>query len=229
MTITSEIKVGQLAATHPLATRVFARHGIDYCCGGGAPLAEVCSRKGLDTAAVMAEIEEELAAPGADGKQWDKTPLPELIDHILAVYHASLKEELPRLDGMAHKVLDVHGDKDPARFAALVEVFTGLRAELQQHMLKEEQILFPMIRRGQGTAAGAPVGVMMHEHEVAGEALRRLRTLTDDYTVPQEACNTWRALWHGLAALEAALHEHIHLENNILFPRALAGPAGELG
>ena len=123
---------------------------------------------------------------------------------------------------MAAKVLEVNGEKNPQMFNELNSVFLQMKAELDQHMIKEEQILFPMILSGQGAMAHGPITVMEREHESAGDALRRLRELTSDYTVPEEACNTWRALWHGLAELETALHEHIHLENNILFPRALA-------
>jgi regulator of cell morphogenesis and NO signaling len=104
----------------------------------------------------------------------------------------------------------------------ILDTLLALKAELESHMLKEEQILFPMIRQGQGARAVAPVSVMEHEHESAGSALRRLRELTGGYEVPEGACNTWRALWFGLAELETSLHQHIHLENNILFPRALA-------
>ena len=226
MPITEDMKVGQLATEHPLATRVFARHGIDYCCGGGKPLEEVCVEKGLVAESILEEIRRELAAPGASEESWEEAPLGELIDHILVAYHAPLREEMPRLEMMARKVLDVHRDKDPERLSELVSVYVGLKAELDQHMMKEEQILFPMIKAGQGAMAAGPIFVMNQEHESAGGALRRLRELTDDYEVPAEACNTWRALWHGLAALEESLHLHIHLENNILFPRALAGGAG---
>lgn len=221
MTITKDTKIGHVAAEHPLATRVFARHGIDYCCGGGRPLGDVCERQGLDTGAVLEEIRRELSAPSQPVEQWNDAPLNLLIAHIVQTYHRSLDEELPRLESMAQKVLDVHGPKDPERLRELVTVFAGLKAELESHMMKEERILFPMIERGQGGMAGGPVSVMEHEHESAATALRRLRELTRDYEVPPEACNTWRALWHGLAALETSLHEHIHLENNILFPRAL--------
>ena len=223
MSINTETKVGQLAAEHPLATRVFARHGIDYCCGGGRALGKVCAEKGLDTDALLDEIRKELETPGVSETRWDEAPLGDLIDHILATYHESLREELPRLESMARKVLKVHGDKDPERFNELLTVYLGLKAELESHMMKEEQILFPMIRAGQGAMADGPVSVMEHEHESAATALRRLRELTNDYEVPAEACNTWRALWHGLSALEESLHRHIHLENNILFPRSLAG------
>lgn len=223
MSITLDTRIGTLAAEHPLATRVFARHGIDFCCGGGRPLGEVCSEKGLDAAAVLEEVQAELAKPGEEPERWDQAPLNDLITHILHAYHRPLREELPRLEGMARKVLDVHGARDPQKFNRIVSVFARLRAELESHMMKEEQILFPMIMSGSGAMAGGPISVMEDEHESAGGALRELRALTDGYEVPEEACNTWRALWCGLKALEATMHQHIHLENNILFPRALAG------
>ena len=221
MTITQETRVGRLAAEHPLATRVFARHQIDYCCGGGRPLGEVCEEKGLSTDKVLDELRHEIDASNTPEENWDDKPLPELIDHILFTYHGPLKEELPRLAGMTRKVLAAHGAKDPERFNELVRVYDGLLHELTDHMMKEEQILFPMIKRGDGPFTEGPVAVMVDEHESAGAALRRLRELTNNYEVPPEACNTWRALWHGLAALEATMHRHIHLENNILFPRAV--------
>ncbi len=220
--LTPDTTVGEIAVDHPLATRVFTRHNIDFCCGGGRPLAEVCTRLGLDTVAVLKEIQQELASSDEPQRRWDEAPLEDLIDHILTAYHRPLDEELPRLETMARKVHNVHGEKDPERLAELLAVYLALKTELQEHMMKEEQILFPMIRQGRGAMASGPVSVMMHEHDSAGNALRRLRELTNDYQPPEGACTTWRALWHGLAALETALHEHIHLENNILFPRALA-------
>ncbi|MFB3061661.1 MAG: iron-sulfur cluster repair di-iron protein [Candidatus Binatia bacterium] len=221
MMIQSDSIVGQLAAEHPLATRVFHRHGIDFCCDGGRKLQEACAAQGVDTGMVLEEIRKELSNTTIPEERWGQAPLEDLVQHILVAYHGPLKEELPRLESMARKVLEVHGDKDPETLSEVVEVYAGLKAELSQHMVKEEQILFPMIEQGQGAMAGGPVSVMKQEHDSAGAALRRLRELTKDYQVPPGACNTWRALWHGLAALEESLHQHIHLENNILFPRAL--------
>jgi len=218
---TPETPVGELAAAAPLATRVFARHGIDFCCGGGLPLTEACAAAGKDIDDVMAELRAELAEPEDDTESWAGAPLPHLIDHILQTYHRPLDEEMPRIEGMARKVQQVHGDKDPERLGGIVTTFCALKSELEQHMMKEEGILFPMIRGGNGFMAEGPVGVMRYEHEEAGAMLRKLRELTNDYTVPEGACNTWRALWHALADFERSLHEHIHLENNILFPRAL--------
>ncbi len=221
MTIPTTSTVGSLATEHPQATRVFSRYGIDFCCGGGRSLEEVCGEKGIDVGRIVQEIERELDAAEAPEQRWDTQPSDRLIEHILSTYHRPLDEELPRLESMASKVMEVHRDKDPERLAAIRQVYLGLKAELESHMMKEEQILFPMILNGQGAMAGGPISVMEHEHESAGAALRRLRELTDNYSVPAEACNTWRALWQGLEALEQSLHQHIHLENNILFPRAL--------
>ncbi len=221
MTIKSDTTLGQVAAEHPLATRVFHRHGMDFCCDGGRTLQEACAAQGLDTESILEDIRKELSNTTTPEEQWLQAPLEDLIDYILVAYHQPLQEELPRLEAMARKVLAVHRDKDPERLSELVEVYAGLKAELDQHMVKEERILFPMINQGQGAMAGGPVSMMQHEHDSAGTALRRLRELTNDYQVPPEACHTWQALWHGLAALEESLHQHIHLENNILFPRAL--------
>lgn len=222
MNVEIDSRVGEIATKHPLATRVFARHGIDFCCGGGKPLSDVCATLGLSTEAVLTEIQREIDAPASDPVRWDEAPLDDLIQHILTTYHVPLKEELPRLEAMARKVVDVHGQVQPETLPQLLEVYLALAQELEEHMEKEEQVLFPMIQDGRGSSAGDPVASLEHEHESAGRALARLRILTDGYRVPEEACNTWRALWHGLAALEESLHQHIHLENNILFPRALA-------
>ena len=223
MTITATTPVGEIAAAHPLATRVFARHRIDYCCGGGVALEHACADRGIDASAVLAEVQAEVAGAPEQAVDWRSAPLAELTKHIVATYHVPLKEELPRLGGMVRKVHRVHGDKDPERLGELVRAFAALKADLDAHLMKEEQILFPMIESGQGPTALAPMSVMEHEHEVAGELLARIRTLTDDHTPPPAACNTWRALYAGLAALETDLHAHIHLENNVLHPRARRG------
>lgn len=220
--IHQDTPVGEIAAIAPLATRVFARHGIDFCCGGGIPLAQACARLEVPVDDVLEEIQRELDTSDADVESWAGAPLDALIEHILATYHRPLDEELPRIEAMAQKVHAVHGDKDPERLGAMLQTFSALKAELEPHMMKEEQILFPMILGGEGAMADGPVHVMRSEHDEAGAMLRRLRELTDDYTPPEGACNTWRALWSALADLERSLHEHIHLENNILFPRALA-------
>jgi regulator of cell morphogenesis and NO signaling len=222
--ITKDTPVGRIAASAPLATRVFARHGIDFCCGGGVPLDEACRTRDVSVTQLLDEIRDVLESSEIAPESWAEAPLDDLIEHILATYHRPLEEELPRIEAMARKVHQVHGDRDE-RLAGILSTFLALQSDLGPHMMKEEQILFPMIRAGQGDMADGPVHVMEAEHDEAGALLRRLRELTDGYAVPQGACNTWTALWHALADLERAMHEHIHLENNILFPRALAGDA----
>lgn len=220
MSITADSLVGSIATEHPLATRVFARHGIDFCCGGGQPLSAACGERGVELGRVLTEIEAELAAHPDVGVRWDEAPVDALIDHILERYHRPLDEELPRLEAMMRKVHRVHGAKDPARFDALLEAVLAVKADIEQHLPKEEQILFPMLRQGRGDMAAGPMHVMELEHDALGGLLRKIRELTDDYTVPEEACNTWRALWVALETLERDTHEHIHLENNVLHPRA---------
>ncbi|HJS73313.1 MAG TPA: iron-sulfur cluster repair di-iron protein [Vicinamibacteria bacterium] len=226
MSIEYDSQVGRIAAEHPLATRVFHRYGIDYCCGGTIPLSSACASRGLVTEEVIEEIQRE-QSPTSVETTWADAPLEDLVAHILTAYHLPLWEEMPRLEAMARKVLEVHQDKEPELLRELLAVYLALESELAVHMQKEERILFPMILRGQGFLADGPIFVMREEHDQAGRALKRLRELTNDYEVPPRACNTWRALWHGLAALEESLHEHIHLENNILFPRALGSGSPE--
>ena len=221
MAFSIDTKVGDLAAKHPLSTRVFARHDIDFCCGGGRPLRAVCEEQGLEPDELLEEIRAEVEGESAAKTDWTEAPLDEVIEHIVEAFHRPLREELPRLEAMAKKVNRVHGDKRPEMLSGIVETFHGLKAELESHMMKEEQVLFPMIRAGRGGMARGPVSAMEHEHDSAAKALETLRSLTNDYEVPGEACTTWRALWHGLEALEEEMHQHIHLENNILFPRAL--------
>ncbi len=211
--------LGQVATTHPASTLVFLRHRLDFCCGGGQTLGDACRRAGLDPDAVIAEIAAEGAATAP--VRWDERPLPELVDFIIRRYHDPLRADLPALIEAARRVERVHRDKEscPHGLAALLE---QLDTEIRQHLAKEEQVLFPALRSGLGGGQlHMPIRVMMQEHDDHGAGLRRLRELAGDYQPPPEACATWRALYAGLDKLEAELMEHIHLENNVLFPRAL--------
>ncbi|HNR30771.1 MAG TPA: iron-sulfur cluster repair di-iron protein [Candidatus Hydrogenedentes bacterium] len=230
-TINLERTVGELVAERPARSRAFEEFGIDYCCGGKKPLEDACREKGLSPAAVVERL---LAAEAASEPDENVDclgmGLTALIDHIVNTHHAYLRNELPRLVELLAKVAGRHGGKEP-RLAEAEEVFHGLKAELEMHMIKEEQVLFPAIREMDATNAPpsfgcgsitAPIVVMEMEHDNAGEALERLRTLTDGYTPPDWACNSYRAVLDGLQSLERDLHQHIHKENNILFPRAVA-------
>ncbi len=238
MTFAPSTPLAELAASSTAAVRILEHHGLDYCCGGARPLEDAARDKGLDPAAVLAEIESALAAATPE-RDWRTAPLDELIGHILSTHHEYLKLNLPALSARLARVREVHGAKAPELLAEMTSVYSALRAELEDHMHKEEVILFPFIERYQqaasqgypippapfGTIAN-PIRVMEREHESAGSALARLRGMTDGYRLPDWACDTVRALWRGLEELEQDLHVHIHLENNILFPRAIALEAG---
>jgi regulator of cell morphogenesis and NO signaling len=221
--------VGKIVAKHPQVARVFEQHQIDYCCRGGTTLAEACKCQDVDLDRVVAEIEQiQNNSEASDETSWDKAPLTELANHIVETHHAFLATELPRISGLTEKVFNAHGDKRP-ELAKVVETFKLMREELESHMAKEEQILFPAIQTMEAQASpqsfpfgsvANPIGMMEHEHDDAGNALRRLRELTDNYTPPTDACPTYRVMLESLENLEQDLHLHIHKENNILFPRA---------
>ncbi|MBL8861201.1 MAG: iron-sulfur cluster repair protein YtfE [Planctomycetes bacterium] len=217
--ISPDRTLADLATAHASASRVFHRHGLDFCCHGRVRLDEACRDRGLDLDALLSELQTELdRAP--EGPRLDQMPIPMLIEHVLEQYHAAHRAELPRLLEMARKVEKVHGDKSscPRGLAAHLEFVAG---ELEAHMQKEEQVLFPLFTSSRRQMAGMPVQVMEMEHEDHGRNLARLRELAHGYQPPAEACNTWRALYLGLEQLERDVMQHIHIENNILFPRAL--------
>lgn len=211
--------LGEIATAHPASTRVLLRHRLDFCCGGGRKFDEACRAAGLDPASVLAEIAAEEATTSPE--RWDTKPLPELVDFIITRYHDSLRADLPALIEAATKVERVHAKK-PSCPQGLATQLVQLATELGHHLAKEEQVLFPALRRGnRGAPVHMPIRVMMEEHDDHSVNLAQLRKLATNYEPPSEACATWRALYAGLAKLEAELMEHIHLENNVLFKRAL--------
>jgi regulator of cell morphogenesis and NO signaling len=222
--------VGQIVAEQPGVARIFEKHKIDYCCQGATTLADACKRKNVDAAEVIEEIRQVIDDENTDNeKDWTKAPLTELAQHIVKTHHGFLQTELPRISALIAKVNRVHGEKHP-EFAKVLSTFELMRGELQSHMAKEERILFPAIEAMEtwqavgnlpfGSVAN-PIGMMEHEHDDAGNALQRLRELTNDYTPPAEACTTWRVMLEALENLEQDMHRHIHKENSILFPRAI--------
>ncbi len=233
MQIETQTKVAEVAAAHPASIRVFQKYGIDFCCGGQRPLGDVCAEKKAPFAQLAGELQDAIAAAPAPEEDWSRRPLPVLTGHIVTRYHDTLREELPRLGGMMAKVLSVHGANHP-ELAAVNRAWQEIHDDLGPHLMKEERVLFPYAERlaeaeGQADGLGGspfgsvgnPIMVMEDEHEAVGRALRELRRLTGGYTAPKDACNTFRGLYHGFAELERELHEHIHLENNVLFPRAV--------
>ncbi len=226
-----EQSVGELVRQKPTRARVFESLKIDYCCGGKVSLNRACEKRGIEVNEVLEAITANDVQSVADTLvDVDAMGLTELADHIEATHHTYLREELPRLDFMTEKVSRVHGDKDQ-RLLTMREAFVALKAELEPHMMKEERILFPLVRQMEASAerqenhcgsVANPIRQMEHEHDQAGNALAILRASTDDYTPPEWACNTYRAMLDSLAQLESDMHQHIHKENNVLFPKAIA-------
>jgi regulator of cell morphogenesis and NO signaling len=216
--------VGEIVADNPSQARVFQAFGIDFCCQGGRTLRETCALKGLGLKTVVEQLEASAAAKTPPENNPALLPPVELIQHILDKNHAYLRAELPRIHAMSERVAEVHGGHTPS-LVEVFQVFCAMAEELESHMMKKEQILFPAI---QALCAGSrvmpldgPVACMLQEHDDAGAALARMRELTNGFTPPPEACNTYRALFAGLGELEEDLHRHIHLENTVLFPQAM--------
>jgi regulator of cell morphogenesis and NO signaling len=209
----AERQVADIAANLPGATKVFRNHKIDFCCGGQVPLAEAAAARGAPLATIESELAEletgEVEAPQSS---------EELIDHILTRYHDTHRAELPELIRLAERVEARHADNPLAPrgiHAALLEA----AGALDEHMQKEEQILFPLMRSGGHPMLHAPIGRMRYEHDEHGERLGALEHITHHFELPPEACSSWRALYAGVQKLIDDVHEHIHLENNVLFPR----------
>jgi regulator of cell morphogenesis and NO signaling len=225
--------VAEIAAASLGAVRVFEKYGVDYCCGGKRPLADICREKGYDGAAIQSELDAAAAVEEATERDWNTAPLAELVRHIVARHHDYLRAELPAIQTRLDKVYQVYNQRYGPTLTGLPEVFVGLRSELEMHILKEEMILFPAIVASEAAAVSGnppprtafgsvanPIHMMEAEHASAGEGLARIREITRNFDLPEYACVTYRALMSSLDELERDLHMHIHLENNILFPRA---------
>jgi regulator of cell morphogenesis and NO signaling len=217
--------LGTVAARFPAAIRVFLEHDIDFCCGGSRTLEEACEEQHLDPEAVAEEIQRSSSTSGAADAavDWLEEPLDALIDHILLRFHRPLVKDLPTIESLLASVFEAHRDVDEKRLTELVRVFFELKQELTAHMAKEERVLFPWLRSGKGRTATEPIRVMLMEHEHAADKLGRIRELTSGFELPSYACNKVEVLYAALARLDRDLREHIHLENNVLFPRALRG------
>jgi len=212
--LSADQAIGQIAVQLPGATAVFRRLKLDFCCGGQVSLAQAAADKGLDAQAVLAE----LSALQRPTELPSATEPGALIDHIIARYHDVHRAQLPELIRMAHRVEAVHrGNPDVP--TGLGDFLEEVQQELVTHMHKEEAILFPMLKSGGNPFVGQPIGMMRAEHMDHGAALDKLNALTHDATPPEGACNTWRALYAGIAQLNEDLINHIHLENNVLFPQ----------
>lgn len=214
----SSTTLAELATTWPAASRIFHHHRLDFCCGGHRSFEVACAERGIDAKALLAEI----TADGRtdDQKDWQHAPLDELVAFIVGHYHERLRMELPDLVALSSKVETRHTERDECP-KGLTRHLSEVHAAVLDHLEKEEKVLFPMILAGMGKNASGPVRAMEHEHDDHAVNLRRIRALTHDLVAPDDACDSWRALYLRLSQLELELMEHIHLENNVLFPRAL--------
>lgn len=214
--------IAELAVAIPEAVPVLERLGIDYCCNGSLSIQRACAAAGITSDELLQMIEKvEKSAPG---KSWDREPLAALVRHILDTHHVYTRSALPNVQSLAAKVREAHGANHEELFV-VERLVAELTSDLIPHMLKEEQVLFPYILNPVPApffgSVKHPIRMMMLEHEIAGEKLAELRALTSDYELPDDACTGYKAFFSALQALEADLHQHIHLENNILFRRAM--------
>lgn len=225
--------IGEMVVQNYRKAEVFRKYGLDYCCGGKKTLEEACQRKGLDPETIQQDLDALDLQPSSDQPNFEHMAPDALADYIVQKHHAYVLDSLPILYELSLKVARVHGEKHP-ELLEIARLFHETADELQQHLLKEERILFPFIREmaiAQRLGApsprpvfgkvGNPIHMMESEHESAGSNMEQIRTLSSDYTPPEGACTSYRVLFAKLEEFENDLHQHVHLENNILFPGAL--------
>lgn len=229
-----EQTVGGLAVEMPLSIRIFEAWKIDYCCGGRTPLPDAVAAAGKTIDEFIAALDAQATVPDNTARDWSFDTLTTMAADIVSMYHAYTREELQTLEPLAQKVLGVHGDRR-AELKHVLSLICAVRDDMLPHMLKEEQVLFPYVTQMEEAANAHqaaptpffgtvknPVRKMMAEHDRVGELLAHLREVTADYTPPESACFSYRELYRRLSELEQRTHEHIHIENNLYFPRAIA-------
>lgn len=217
--------VGEIVAERPSQSRIFQAAGLDFCCQGGKTLRAACERKGIALDTIVEQLEAELKDKPAPAFNPADLRAGPLVDYIVKTHHQYMKDEMPRIHAMSARVAQVHGGHTPS-LVEVFEIYQRMAEDMSSHMMKEEGMLFPAIKAldaGEKAAMplDGPVAAMMHEHEDAGADMEKIRELTNGFIPPPEACNTYRALFAGLAEMETDLHRHIHLENAVLFPTAL--------
>ena len=234
MSFTANTKVKEIAVANPGGKKVLEEAGVDYCCGGEKPLHDACMKAGVSAEEILERLRENSKQVGPGETNWTRAALRELTHHIVAKHHGYVRESIPRIRALLAKVKGKHGENHP-ELTAIEASFLDLGQEMYNHMQKEEQILFPYIERLEadvlakrtpeppffGTARN-PIHMMMQEHDSAGELLQEMRKLSSGYLVPKEACESYRELYRSLEEFEGDMHTHVHLENNILFPRTVA-------
>lgn len=238
MNTTLETTIRDIVAEDFRAAAVFQRHGLDFCCGGARSVVDACQEKGLDASAVLAEIQAACTAAESRAPRFATWDSPTLISYIVGNHHEYVRRAIPTLLAHTAKIASVHGERHP-ELMEIERLFAGVADEMTSHMFKEERILFPYIQTLHAAAqqkrqappspfgtVGNPIRMMEAEHESAGNAMARIRELSGGYQPPEDACTTYRVSLEELKAFEDDLHAHVHLENNILFPRAIEMEGG---
>jgi regulator of cell morphogenesis and NO signaling len=233
--ISLEMSLGDIGARYPQIREALEQLGLDYCCGGKQSLGQAAAQAGHDPGAIQAKLTEIAErTPRTEKTDFPALSATELVEHIESTHHVFMRRQLPRLTSLLEKVQRVHKQHHGAMLEVLAQTFGILKADIELHLDKEEQILFPYIRQIEAFAQQQgplpqmhcgtvqnPINQMEYEHDEAGAALSKMREVTDNYRLPDDGCETFKALYDGLADLEQDLHQHIHLENNILFPKAV--------
>lgn len=230
-TFTHSTTIGEIAATVPASLAVFERLGVDYCCGGKRPLREAADAAGMTPDEILDAIEAAVSnASAPEERDWSAATMTELADHIEATHHAFVRDVLERLSRIMPRLVRAHAERHP-ELHELQRTLETFGEEMHDHMIREERVLFPWLRRlergseiqgGPPWSVRRPISCMIHDHDDAARALETMRRLTNDYTPPADACPTWRSALQTLETLEADTHRHIHKENNILFPAGVA-------
>lgn len=229
----TSLTLAQIVNSNHKAAAVFEKYHLDFCCKGKRSLAQACAEQQLPLGSITTELETVFAAPGENLVDFEKMTVAQLTEYIVNTHHAYLKNELPQLNAYLQKVTSKHGDRHHELYK-IFETFAALKEEMEMHMQKEELILFPRIKELEKLAANepanlqlniayiqSPINMMEMEHDHAGTLLNEIKLLSNDYTPPQDACTTYRLSFAALKAFELDLHQHVHLENNILFPKAI--------
>ena len=233
MNFNNETKVKDIALANPEARQILEDAGVDYCCGGGKSLHDACAHADVSAEEILKRLRENSKLVRPDEKAWTSAPLGDLTRHIREKHHRYVREAIGRIKTLLEKVKAKHGENHP-EIAEVQGLFTEVGQEMIMHMQKEEQILFPYIDAVERSTTGNgsleppffqtvknPIHAMMKEHDSAGDLVKQIRKASGDYTPPTDACTSYKALYKDLREFEADLHQHVHLENNILFPRAV--------
>ena len=224
----SSNKIGDIVKRLPKASDLFKQNRIDFCCGGNRQLSEALQEKNIDEVVFLSQLNqlyEDMKNLNSNDRDWALVPYSDLIDHVVSTHHAFLQQELPELSGYVTKILRVHGPNHP-ELAQLHKFFHELKMDMEQHMIKEEEVIFPLIKKYETERSEDKLNTIVtanreldEEHKASGSLLEQIRQVTNDFTLPEEACATYTLTFKRLEALESDMFQHIHLENNILFPR----------